>query len=477
MIQYDAEIQKQFNKVISYSQNIDEPQTNALFKRWANSKSIFWKAMGEQLIFEYPQPVTLEMDAVTKESRIQHFIDWVDQYSDSLSYFISQQRDGFFDNKTVMSIYLEGQDVQIPQGMKISKAIGRYWADKLSPERIDLIQCEMSRIIQENKVSGRLCLSIHPLDFLSASENQHNWRSCHALDGEYRAGNLSYMVDDVTVMAYIKSDVDTQLPRFPAIVPWNNKKWRCLFFFDRLRGLVYAGRQYPFFSRPALDLVRQCLFESVNYFVANGREAISVGLQWKHNCGQECEVNGETISFNRPYIFEGCQCVPLDQWVQDTSASMHFNDLLKSSYYSPWTLRYDAKEFRTSKLNQFPPMMVGEAIPCLKCGKDTVTHFVCNSDVMVCRECALEDDDLEREWLLTCDNCGGHIIEGEEIYEGGMTLCESCVENNTVRCEDCGASILTLVDSTYWDEKYGVLCSHCRRERIDKKRRWWASYE
>ena len=28
-------------------------------------------------------------------------------------------------------------------------------------------------------------------DYLSLSENAFNWRSCHALDGEYRAGNLS----------------------------------------------------------------------------------------------------------------------------------------------------------------------------------------------------------------------------------------------------------------------------------------------
>lgn len=468
MIQYDAEIQKQFNEVISYSQNIKTPQTDTLFKRWADCKSIFWKAMGEQLIFEWPQPITLEMDAVTKESRIQHFVDWVDQYSDSLSYFINEQREGFFDNKTVMSFYIEGCDIQIPQGMKISKAIGRYWANELSPERIDMIQCEMSRIIQENKITGKLCLSIHPLDFLSASENQHNWRSCHALDGEYRAGNLSYMLDEVTVMAYIKSDANTCLPRFPESVPWNNKKWRCLFFFDRLRGLVYAGRQYPFFSHVALDLVRQCLFEPVNYFISHRVNTIPMGVPWKHNCTQECEINGEFVTFNSPYIFESNECIPLTQWVQDASASMHFNDLLRSSYYSPWTLRYNTSAGRITKLNQLSPMIVGNAIPCLKCG----THYICNSDVVLCKDCALEDEDLEREWLLTCDNCGGHIMEGDEVYEGGMTLCESCIEDNTVHCDNCGASILTLVDSVYQDEKCGISCLICHAKQINKKRRW-----
>ena len=42
-------------------------------------------------------------------------------------------------------------------------------------------------------MEGYLYLSIHPLDYLSISETNHGWRSCHALDGEYRNGNLSYL--------------------------------------------------------------------------------------------------------------------------------------------------------------------------------------------------------------------------------------------------------------------------------------------
>ena len=47
-------------------------------------------------------------------------------------------------------------------------------------------------ILQDVKVSGDLVLSVHPLDYLSISDNNHNWYSCHSLDGEYGAGNLGY---------------------------------------------------------------------------------------------------------------------------------------------------------------------------------------------------------------------------------------------------------------------------------------------
>ena len=86
--------------------------------------------------------------------------------------------------------------------MKLVRAFKFFETDK---ELLNEIQSVASMIIQEDKIEGTLCLSVHPLDFISSSENTHNWRSCHALDGEYRAGNLSYMLDKTTVMCYLNS--------------------------------------------------------------------------------------------------------------------------------------------------------------------------------------------------------------------------------------------------------------------------------
>ena len=73
---------------------------------------------------------------------------------------------------------------------------------------------------------------MHPLDYLSLSENTYNWRSCHSLDGEYRAGNLSYMMDKSTVICYLKSNDDVILSNFGPEVKWNSKKWRVLLYFS-----------------------------------------------------------------------------------------------------------------------------------------------------------------------------------------------------------------------------------------------------
>ena len=127
----------------------------------------------------------------------------------------------------------------IPRGMKIVKSFKYFEKDE---DTLADIQSAASMIIQEDKIEGKLCMSVHPLDFLSLSENTYNWRSCHALDGDYRAGNLSYMVDSSTVICYLKSDRDERLPNFPPEVKWNSKKWRVLLFFSNDWDMIFAGR-------------------------------------------------------------------------------------------------------------------------------------------------------------------------------------------------------------------------------------------
>ena len=147
-----------------------------------------------------------------KEIKVDDFANLVEQnYSNpGLADFISSQREGFFTNRVINSTVTDNGD-KIPKDMKLLKAFKFFESNK---ETLEALQAAASMIIQEDKVEGTLCLSVHPLDFLSASENNHNWRSCHALDGEYRAGNLSYMTDSCTIMCYLKSDKDEKLPKY-----------------------------------------------------------------------------------------------------------------------------------------------------------------------------------------------------------------------------------------------------------------------
>ena len=208
-------IQEQFNEVIAYSQTgISTPNTDDLFKDWLEAKRDIIEAFGGKLIVEYPTPVTFTLTEQERQQRVEDFCQMVARMSSvALADFIKTNSDGFFNNQ--VTLQYDSDAFKIPKGMKLVKAFKFFEPD---PETLGKLQSAASMLIQENCVTGKLCLSVHPLDYLSASENNHNWRSCHALNGDYRAGNLSYMVDSSTIVCYIKTKDDeiisTQNRRF-----------------------------------------------------------------------------------------------------------------------------------------------------------------------------------------------------------------------------------------------------------------------
>lgn len=257
------EIQKAFNKVIRYSQDIKKPFTDDLFLQWAKCKTRFYEAFGGKLIYEAPEKVCFEEEPEWFEEQYQDLIHYCHnelRAPVSLINFFIREKEGIRINKVVEPFYDQYEDVKVEAGMKLGKAVNTYWAELMNKDDLAKVCMFLSRIIQNSKIEGTLCFSIHPLDFLSTSENTAKWRSCHALDGEYRTGGISYMLDSCTFIAYLKSDKDDLLPNFPESVPWNNKKWRCLLFWDPERNMFYAGRQYPFFSHSALNYITKELY-------------------------------------------------------------------------------------------------------------------------------------------------------------------------------------------------------------------------
>ena len=396
------------------------------------------------LIWESPAPISLEMSEETRMGRYESFLNDIAQESykcEILANFLAANADGFFENKTVVD-YIIPDGTTIPAGMRIGKALHRYFDELIGDARVEEVRNEMSRIIQENKVVGTLCLSVHPLDFLSSSENQHNWRSCHALDGDYRAGNLSYMTDDCTIMAYLRSDNDVTLPNFPEEVPWNNKKWRCLFFFDRKSHIVYEGRQYPYAMPDILNKMTQA-FIAFDFFTHDKRYVLDA---WRDNVFTNFTANGHTYDTARHAFFPSHGILPLEKIVTDHRDSFHFNDLLKSSFYLPKTYDYDLSWFgNTHRFKE--PMVVGGYTPCVRCGNDAVI----DSNKMVCCRCAdvLDGTDEYAEDCEYCYLCGDAANADEMTYiEGMYPYCPECINEAEVqdvlaRCDECNSLIDT----------------------------------
>lgn len=407
------------------------------------------------MIYEFPDPVDFTLSEKDKEERLKTFIERVNYsyFNCSLGDFISANKDGFYNNEVVEEYYLSSDKI-IPKGMKLVKAF-KYFEH--NEDRLKNIQSEASCLIQEDKIHGRLCFSVHPLDFLSISESTYNWRSCHALDGEYRAGNLSYMLDKSTFICYLKSDKDTVLPRFPDTVLWNNKKWRVLLYMSDRWDAMMAGRQYPFTAAHALDFVKYALNTKLGFdLMSDWQDTVIDSYVERTRNPQRPKKLGEN------YIVINRQIYLLKDIVEDAEDSRQYNDLLYSSFYLPiFVLKY-------SYISK-PHWTIGAAAPCLECGNDIIS----SSDYMRCIDCELKYGDAEDDNYAFCNCCGQHALI-ENMYEVGddaVLVCADCADENCKRCEVCGN--LYFTDDIIYNKNCDMyLCPWCNKDAEENGKKY-----
>lgn len=349
----------------------------------------------------------------------------------------------------------------IKKGTKLVKAFKHFIKNDRS---LTDIQNEASRIIQEDKIEGTLCLSVHPLDFLSVSENTYNWRSCHALDGEYRAGNLSYMMDKSTVICYLKATDSAQLPSFPGDIKWNSKKWRVLLYLSNDWKMIIAGRQYPFETSVGMDIVLKDLLPASKLLRDDKNR---YWTDWNNLLYSEVELtNRIKIEFDSSYVPIGNELISLDELVTNGEGSKQFNDVLLSSCYKPiYSMQYithfwDCNGGYLTTNRKDTKFVIGGYTYCLWCGeKETLL----GADTMMCDTCELEHGTSENDMFTTCDCCGRRMYFDDGYGVGDEEVCEECYRKYCRRCENCGETIFTE-DAHYHEKTEQYLCSECYYE-------------
>lgn len=428
------EIQQQFNEVILESQGF-MPKTDKLFELWRENKQWFLNKTKGRLIVESKEEISFDMDDETKLHYIDEFIDFVGTFGlFELCDYIHAQREGFFKNEVVVS-YNYG-NTHIPAGSKLLKSFKIFITNK---DLLYEIQNRASMIIQEIKVKGILCLSVHPLDYLSVSENNHGWRSCHALDGEYRAGNLSYMADSATIVCYLKSKKDTVLPNFPKEIKWNSKKWRTLLFFSNDKREMFFGRQYPMFCKDSFPIVMKML-ESVGLTDRGWIDPFDTNVSVLTNENQTRDF----ILHDIYYPIQG-KLYGINSIVKDKSG-LHFNDLLRSSCYTPWvTYHWEDLSYCCGPVK----FEIGYDIPCLACGSDSISDNA-EEGTMLCDDCYDGCDNSRIQW---CDYCGCSHDQDDMFFVDGTIVCPDCAVDKIKWCSWCDKPM--LVENAIFDSETG----------------------
>ena len=472
-----AETKAQIDAVIAYSQEIDEPMTEEIMKKWQINKSHYFMKFGGQLIYEYPEKVSFELSDEEKSRALKYFID--DLYLKygphmvaALCEFLEDQNMAFFNNLTVKD-YITPAGKEIRKGTKLIKSFKHFVNnEKILAE----IQNKASMVIQENKIEGKLCLSIHPMDYLTISENNYNWRSCHSMDGDYRAGNLSYMMDRATVVCYLKSEEDARLYCMPMDMKWNSKKWRVLLYVSNDMGMIFAGKQYPFETKTGMNFVLEKLLPNC-LIQGYGNGDMYSWSPWCKVIDTKMPIidasTGESIGTyaSGPMVPVGSKnLMPLRSLINDAKGSKHFNDVIFSSCYKPiYAFRKFDVYFREDKDDVVPAtymndtaFSIGEETKCLRCGNDEI---VGGGGTMMCYECEEQYGNTDNEDFTFCACCDRHIYVDDAYYVQGDYLCENCVDTETSTCDFCG-EIMYKENVRYYEEFEEWLCDDCYSHKL-----------
>ena len=464
MITFDKttrdELTEQVRSVLSYSQGVSgsDLSLDPLMEHWFESKKKIiekFSAINNEdwsLICELDEVVEIELSANEKRQKYERFrssLGWAN-YMVSLRNFLDANYEGFFENRVVAdyTVQVGGQDKIITKGSKILKAF-KYFIKNESERK--QYQDLASMAIQDGKIKGKLCLSVHPLDYLSSSENTYNWRSCHALDGEYRAGNLSYMTDKSTIVCYLKGEEDAQLPNFPQNIKWNSKKWRMLLFLSDEWNAMFAGRQYPMMIPSILDKIqlvaRICLGLSTYGSWSGWHDDQITQFNYKDK--------KDEIYLRNPYIPMGNRIYPIHNLIKDGENTYHYNDLLKSSCYTPM---YCWNKSDTGAGIHFH---IGEEVKCLHCNE----YKFSDSDNIFCDGCCQRYGGDG----CTCSDCGNWVREDNLIYIDYQDryICRYCYEHYYSICDNCDG-IYENDDLIEHDGCY--YCQDCYERLIERER-------
>lgn len=319
--------------------------------------------------------------------------------------------------------------IRVAQGSKLTKMIGKIAAAYDLPYFEDF-RIKHSQALNQKKLKGRLTLSIHPLDYMTMSDNKCDWSSCMSWkeDGCYRQGTVEMMNSPMVLVAYLESVNNPMTVRTSDGTEfWNNKKWRELFIVND--DILCEVKSYPYRNKYITIEVLKWLKELDN----NLRSEHFISKMVREQEGRDYE----------------------DYWSEDYHAFNTYGDPTGSDYVAehhitvkPYTkLMYN--DFASGHLGYFPRHFEKRSFTTLEfCYSGESECVVCGStgdsfewdsegDVM-CLNCS---------GYTRCDRCDDRIYDGDTYEVDGETLCESCYEYGTQ--EDTLTATLHLTGNLY----------------------------
>lgn len=371
-----------------------------LYKEASILGEIFKDALIISEDIEFKTPEAEMRSALNNNKQIskfeRKFHKWIWDYDDSMTIHNPPEIEAFwilashntiinnkYDGPTVRVPTNDGHEIIIPYGCKPVKILGKLnnAFHIVDDELFEDYRVAVSMALNTASIKGKLCLSIHPLDYMTMSDNACNWDSCMSWidEGSYRQGTVEMMNSPYVVVAYLAAS--TPMKIFDQ--EWNNKKWRSLYIVHP--EFITSIKGYPY-QIPEVDKI-----------VINKLKDLA------HAADPNLEY-GEVVEYEYPKLK-----TTNNRTIRFTFFTDHmYNDFgLNSSMHCGCVSK-----------NIFSDVLVnysGES-ECMWCGS---TMFNEDDGDLTCSAC----------FNHTCCDCCGEPYPSSGLYEvaGGDMVCEDCL--------------------------------------------------
>ena len=287
---------------------------------------------------------------------------------------------------------INGKTLKLLPGAKISKFLKKVSFLLGFEKEYEAFRIAHSQLLNEHKIAGTLCLSIHPLDYITMSDNDCDWDSCMAWEkrsgcgiGEYRRGTIEMLNSPYVLVAYLESA--TPMERYN--LHWANKKWRELFIVHD--ACISGITGYPYNNKDLELAVLSWLRELAATNLGRNYESTPIKIDYDYKDSKR------TITFDTDVMY---------------------NDFMSDNRY----LLLNPEATGNFYINY------SGLVICPICGK--VDGDYTEPSQLICNSC---------EAIYTCESCGETITDLDDVFttEDGEIICHDCYVYYYSHCDEC----------------------------------------
>lgn len=355
----------------------------------------------------------------------------------------------FLDNSLSRDIVLDfnsnKKKVVLSKGMKPMKALLKYIkyisTEENEARYLDIyeqIRLEHSRILNTKKITGEIVMSIHPMDFITMSDNSYNWTSCMSWTkdggGCYRIGSTEMMFSNCVICCFLKTNEKFIFDEEET--SWNSKKWRQLFYVTK--DIIVGGKSYPYANDELTNIILKTL-----------KELAEKNKGWHYSFGPEEYLDMKSVYEERD--FDSCRYDIQRNKKNPNAATQHRILFETRGMYNDMVNDHDKKYLCVrNKVKNHKIINLSGKSACLCCGNEVIyeeeyydeyNERYSNCGSLICEVCKDEKFKCSR-----C--CCNFYTEGSVFYiVDGNRYCEECFENFKL-CPDT-KEMLNIGDMTY----------------------------